>query len=145
MKVPHSRSTVSQTKSLLLSPGTDIVEVHTVPTATGPPPKKRKTINLKYVNADDLTSLRKQDPFMYYSIPKATRAKICLRDVDNSRLGAVHHESSQEVEEQGNKKNMAQSDLVTRRSRISLECSLDLILGECLEQGNPQSGQYDGY
>ena len=144
MKVPHSRSTVSQTKSLLLSPGTDIVEVHTVPTATRPPPKKRKTIDLKYVNADGLTtSLRKQDPFMYYSIPKATRAKICLRDVDNSRLGAVHHESSQEVEEQGNKKNMAQSDLVTRRSRISLECSLDLILGECLEQGNPQSGQYE--
>lgn len=60
-------------------------KVKTIPT------KPKREININDINSiDDLQSIKRQDPFMYYSIPGVRSAKMLMKDdndIDTSNLG----------------------------------------------------------
>ena len=87
--------------------------------------KPKREVDLKHITSlDDLKSAKKQDPFMYYSIPGARKATVLMQDLDLSNLigagQAVQDETPQA------------SPKVSRRSRISFECHPDLLLADML-------------
>ena len=98
-------------------------EVFTVPTkegddsATQTQKKKAKAIDTSYLNEEDLQTLKKHDPFLYYSIPAVRTATHLGRDVDMSRLKISQIESAPSAPTK-----------VVRQSRISFECHTDVIL-----------------
>ena len=49
-------------------------------------PSRNKQINVKSLSLSDLESLKKNDPFMYYSIPSARDAALFLEEVDISKI-----------------------------------------------------------
>jgi hypothetical protein len=60
-------------------------QVKTIPT------KPKREININNINSiDDLQTIKRQDPFMYYSIPGVRSAKMLMKDdndIDTSNLG----------------------------------------------------------
>ena len=87
-----------------------------VPTKTASPDtntntnNQRKEIDIRQFNVDDLKLLKKQDPFLYYSIPAVNKAKLTSKTVDHNQVlqDAVQYPST--------------NALVSRRSRVSTEC-----------------------
>lgn len=65
--------------------GVQTFKVKTIPT------KPKREININNINSiDDLQSIKRQDPFMYYSIPGVRSAKMLMKDdndIDTSNLG----------------------------------------------------------
>ena len=105
-------------------------EVFSVPTKGGDDSanltqKKAKAIDTSYLNEEDLQTLKKHDPFLYYSIPAVRTATHLSRDVDMSRLNCGMS-SSPQIES-------APSTKVERQSRISFECHTDVILEGLIE------------
>ncbi len=88
--------------------------------------RKPKNIDVTNLSADELCRLRKEDPFMYYSIPVATRLKLFAKDIDASGL-----EMSCSRPRAGQKR--APSLTVTRRSCISFECDPLLLLEDLMD------------
>ncbi|KAL7539582.1 hypothetical protein ACHAXR_010158 [Thalassiosira sp. AJA248-18] len=107
----------------------------------------KKEIDLRQVGADDLKSIQKQDPFMYYSIPGVRSATVLLRDIDTSNLGAslmsrncVSCPSRLRTQD-----NAPSSQKVARRTCISFECYPDLIFEDLLDDGEDlDMGDADG-
>ena len=110
--------------------------VFTVPTkggddssATTQTQKKVKAIDTSFLNEEDLQTLKKHDPFLYYSIPAVRTATHLGRDVDMSQLNGglsslkASHPSSQ-IDESAS----STSTKVVRQSRISFECHTDVIM-----------------
>ena len=68
----------------------EFISVQTVTVKTIPTKPKRE-ININNIKSiDDLQSIKRQDPFMYYSIPGVRSAKILMKDdsdIDTSNLG----------------------------------------------------------
>ena len=102
--------------------------------------KPKREIDLQQVSADDLRTLKKQDAFMYYSIPGVRNAEMQMKDIDLSnlrnclscpaRMQTVQATSISKVE---------------RSTRISYECHPDLLLEELLnEDGSNSIGSDDG-
>ena len=96
-------------------------------------PPEPKTIALKTVSIDDLKSIKKKDPFLYYSIP-GVRSKLLGKEVDVANLGRscpsrLFTKSSSEA---------YQPVLTaTRSKRISFECHPDLLFEDLsTEEGN---------
>jgi hypothetical protein len=95
--------------------------------------KPKRGVDLKNITGpDDLKSIQKQDPFMYYSIPEVRSAKVLMRDIDTYNLlgGApqgVQEQSAQELAPPKSKR-------VRRTTRLSFECHPDLILGDVLNE-----------
>mmetsp|Transcript_43466 Transcript_43466/g.74182 ORF Transcript_43466/g.74182 Transcript_43466/m.74182 type:complete len:137 (-) Transcript_43466:282-692(-) len=81
--------------------------------------EKPVQVSLKRIDADDLKSIKKDDPFLYYSIPEVRKAAMAGRDIDMSELGGIL--------ETMNDKDQTQST-VKRQTRISFECPLDVCL-----------------
>ena len=82
------------------------------------PPAEPKTIALTTVSADDLRSIKKEDPFLYYSIPGVRSAKLLGQEVDINNLGTSRLVQGRPVQS---------SQTVTRRRCISFECHPDLL------------------
>ena len=84
-------------------------EVRRVKMKTEPP--EPKIIDLRNIGTKDLMYIKKQDPFLYYSIPEVRNAKTLGRDVDPS----------------------AQPPRTAKRSScISFECHPDLLFEDLL-------------
>ena len=78
--------------------------------------KPKKTVDIKNIRSlDDLNSIQKQDPFMYYSIPEVRSAKMLMRDIDMSNLSP-------------------RSQKVSRSTCISFECHPDLLYEDLLNE-----------
>ena len=97
---------------------------------TKEPSEKKTTKELdltKICSTAEIESLKNQDAFMYYSIPGVRNATMLMRDIDISSLGAsAAHSRSTPVNK------------VTRNSRISFECSPDLIIGDILSDNEDE-------
>ena len=124
--VVKSSDKVASSKSEEISIVARIGESISAPTKTTDD-KPKKTVDLKYITSlDDLKSIKKQDPFMYYSIPGARKATVLMQAIDLSNLigdgQAVQDETPQA------------SQKVSRSSRISFECHPDLLLGDVLNE-----------
>ena len=102
-------------------------------------PKKAKVIDTAHLKEEDLKALKKEDPFLYYSIPGVRAATIqSNRSVDMSSLhgGVIHRRAScpSRIESTPTK--------VERRSSISFECHPDLLL-ENLEDDDELDVDFD--
>mmetsp|Transcript_35921 Transcript_35921/g.65891 ORF Transcript_35921/g.65891 Transcript_35921/m.65891 type:complete len:151 (-) Transcript_35921:230-682(-) len=86
-----------------------------VPTATTKPTVE---IDLTHLSESDLSSLQQKDPFMYHSIPSIHKARLYLKDIDHSTLVAP--------------KAPQASSIVSRKSRVSTECHMDVLLEDLL-------------
>ena len=90
-------------------------------------------LEIKGLSQEDIKSLRKTDPFMYYSIPGIHRAAINLEEIDHSSenalcQGQVHcrrHSSPAELERPATR--------IPRRTIISFEAHPCLLLEDLLK------------
>lgn len=81
-------------------------------------------VDISTLSAEDLQSLKREDPFLYYSIPAVRRAALFnLEEPDMS-------ESSLE-----------DSTTVKRCTRVSFECHTDLLMEDLL--GDIEDEEYD--
>jgi len=81
-------------------------------------------VDISTLSAEDLQSLKREDPFLYYSIPAVRRAALFnLEEPDVS-------ESSLE-----------DSTTVKRCTRVSFECHTDLLMEDLL--GDIEDEEYD--
>ena len=110
-------------------------EVLTVKTVFEPP--KPKTIALKNISDKDLKSLKKQDPFSYYSIPGVRSASLLGKDIDTSDLGSCRIKGTMSCPArlQTEQVKAHSPTTVTRSKRISFECHPDLLLEDLLNSG----------
>mmetsp|Transcript_15285 Transcript_15285/g.26095 ORF Transcript_15285/g.26095 Transcript_15285/m.26095 type:complete len:167 (-) Transcript_15285:151-651(-) len=92
-----------------------------------PRAEERVQISLSSKSADDLASIKKRDPFLYYSIPGVRKATMLMRDIDASNLGNsdVERSASSPARMETALSN-TKSQIVTRKSAISFECPLEV-------------------
>ena len=100
--------------------------------------KPKKEVDLGSISLDDLESLKKTDPFMYYSIPQVKRATVLMRNIDMSSLlgppaRAAHQGEAPEV-----------SQKVSRSTRHSFECHPDFFLGDLLWDDLDDDLEFEG-
>ena len=93
-----------------------------------------QAIDVKDLSEEDLQSLRKEDPFMYYSIPAIRMATIYGKDIDPSDKVALccsNLSSSDDQQEPASKRTRStysnrSRTTVLRRTRISFEAPMNL-------------------
>ena len=92
----------------------DIVRVMQVPTIRPPQQQQPKVINVDHLNEDELKLLKKQDPFLYYSIPAVKKATNC-KPIDHTEVIREAARSSG-------------SGMISRKTRVSTECAPSMLL-----------------
>ena len=121
-----SDKVVVSSKSKEISIATRIGEIIMVPTNNENKPKK--TVDLRHITTlDDLKSIKKQDSFMYYSIPGVRKATVLMQDIDMANLGATLGHAVQDEAPQISQK-------VLRSTRVSFECHPDLLLVDLMNE-----------
>ena len=102
-----------------MSSKSDIICVMQVPTIRQPQ-QQTKEINVKQLNEDELKLLKKQDPFLYYSIPAVKKAKLAnVKPIDHTEVLKEATRSSG-------------SGIVSRRTRVSTECAPSMLLDDLM-------------
>lgn len=95
-----------------------------------------KQICVKNLSTCDLKSMKKSDPFLYYSIPGVRSAKILGKEIDTSDLKRCRmpRNSTSCPSRLQAVQCASQSDhtLVTRSKRVSFEIHPDVLLFEAL-------------
>ncbi len=88
----------------------------------------KKVIDTRNLSEQDLEALKKQDPFLYYSIPRPVRQRSgSAADMISQR----NQESARSCRQRASCPSLIESSpatVVERRSCISVECDIDLIL-----------------
>ena len=92
--------------------------------------KPKKKVNISNLSFEDLQSIREHDIFLYYSIPVVRTAKILMKPLDMSSLGAQDTTSSLSGEE--DEARHPPEVTVTRSTRITTEVHPDLLLEDLL-------------
>lgn len=107
-----------------------------------PPPPTEVDVN-KFISAQDLKSLKEQDPFLYYSIPGVREATIRLGDdkVD------IHQVALNSLRREGSPASRTSETVKVKRcKRHTFECHTDLLLEDLgLEElsGGLNLGEFD--
>ena len=100
----------------------DLIGVFTVPTKGSKEAEessqKKVIVDTKHLNAQDLKTLKKQDPFLYYSLPSSLRRNA-------GKNNDMDYMSSPLI---GKSSTPTPTTKVERRSCISFECHTDLLL-----------------
>lgn len=91
-------------------------------------------LDVSDLTSPDLASLRRNDPFMYYSIPsEKITALRCEDDNTPAGLDLPSKPSGSEIE---TKDNCSKKRTVSRQRRISTECHPDLLMGEMMSHAD---------
>lgn len=90
----------------------------TVQTATAPCAPEPIEIDIGNLSTEDLQSLKRDDPFLYYSIPAVRRAALNLEEPDVSALLSSGESTS--------------TITVKRCTRVSFECHTDVLMEDLL-------------
>ena len=110
------------------SSNSDIVRVMQVPTIRPPKEQQPKVINVNQLNEVELKRIKKQDPFLYYSIPAVEKATNC-KPVDHIEVIREAARSSG-------------SGMISRKTAVSTECAPSMLLDDlisCGEESKPSS------
>jgi hypothetical protein len=103
--------------------------VPTFPAETAP-----QHLDVSELTSSDLALLRREDPFMYYSIPSVKIAALHCVDVHTpAGLALPPNPNGSEME---SKNNSSTKRTVTRQRRISAECHPDILMEEMLADTN---------
>jgi hypothetical protein len=80
-------------------------------------------MNIRDITSSDLPALKKNDPFMYYSIPFIRKATLDFKEIN---VAALTMSTSDETK--GRSTDRSSKNQVTRQSRMTFECHPDLLL-----------------
>ncbi|KAL7474629.1 hypothetical protein ACHAW6_000597 [Cyclotella cf. meneghiniana] len=126
--------TTSSNKSVLskLFPTADRI-VPTFPIETA-----HQQLNITHLTSSDLAALKRNDPFMYYSIPSVKNVALNCKDVNASLLNvpSSRHSHCSEVK---SKENASTKCTVTRQRRLSVECHPDVLMEALLADSDVMS------
>ena len=116
-----------------------IVATFNVPTKRTDEAPKR-VIDTSNLSEEDLEALRKQDPFLYYSIPRVRNATLRSSAVEADLTTQRNQDPKQELAPTRRRASScpsqvesSSSTMVKRRSCISFERHTDLLLEECMD------------
>ena len=112
-----------------------------------PPPPTEVDVN-KFISAQDLKSLKEQDPFLYYSIPGVREATIRLGDdeVDIHQVALNSLRRGEGSPATASRTRTSETVKVKRCKRHTFECHTDLLLEDLgLEElsGGLNLGEFD--
>lgn len=95
---------------------------------TFPAERAPQHLDVSELTSSDLALLRRDDPFMYYSIPSVKIAALHCEDVHTpAGLALPPNPNGSEME---SKDDSSTKRTVTRQRRISAECHPDIFMGE---------------
>ena len=95
---------------------------------TFPAKRAPQHLDVSELTSSDLALLRRDDPFMYYSIPSVKIAALHCEDVHTpAGLALPPNPNGSEME---SKDDSSTKRTVTRQRRISAECHPDIFMGE---------------
>jgi hypothetical protein len=119
--------------------------IYTVPTKMpSDQQEEKKVIDTRYLIGEDLMKLKKQDPFLYYSLPKSVRRRdqfIGYEDVAVDTTESAPTTAPKSFAMVDSSHSSSTSTKVERRSCISFECHIDLILEEFSGKQTPTSAE----
>jgi hypothetical protein len=98
-------------------------------------------LEIRSLSGEEIKSLRKTDPFMYYSIPGVHRAATLLElvdDVEHSNKDALCRRGGQDHDRRKQLPVKRQKASVSRRTAISFEAHPSLILDDLLFDENEE-------
>eukprot|EP00984_Skeletonema_dohrnii_P017664 scaffold8099_cov79-Skeletonema_dohrnii-CCMP3373.AAC.5 len=84
-----------------------------------------REIDLRRMDEQDVKSLQKSDPFMYYSIPGVLQASLRHNDVNYSDIASLSHAHPSNQGEDDTSK-------VSRRTRFSFECHPGVLMEDLM-------------
>lgn len=96
-------------------------------------PAKTKFIDTEHLNEDELKTLKKEDPFSYYSIPTVRAATVRRGSIDMSSMqkgGSGGGSAAQQRRMSCPYRIDSTPTKVARRTCISFECHPDIFLDE---------------
>lgn len=104
------------------------------PTFTVPTFREKPTesIEVSDLTPSEIASLKKKDPFMYYSIPAARKSAMKAKEFDPSLLAGDASSSCSSSTEEGSRKSRKVSQKVTKQRRLSMEMHPDALMDELL-------------
>ena len=122
----------------------DYVTTLIVPTKGAAPTDgaPKRVIDTRNLSEDDLKALKKQDPFLYYSIPRPVRRSSSTADVTTQH----NQESARSCSRRASCPSRVESSpspLVERKSCISFECHTDIELDDFMDD-TEVCGNVDG-
>ena len=111
----------------------DFITTLTVPTkgAASTDEAPKRVIDTRNLSEEDLKALRKQDPFLYYSIQSARNAALRRSSAD---LTALRNQEEVARSLRASCPSRVESTMVERKSCISFERHTDLLLEECMDE-----------
>ena len=125
------------------------VSHHRVRTATAAPTPTQVDVD-KSITEQDLKSLKKQDPFLYYSIPGVRDATVQLRRTDMHQVAKNGLKKCQSCPESMNASGSTSSSSeppvvvkVQRRTRLSFERHPDLLLRDLILDNDNDNDTHD--
>ncbi len=123
----------------------DYVTTLIVPTkgATSTDAAPKKVIDTRNLSEQDLEALKKQDPFLYYSIPRPVRRS----SVANMSTSQTNQESARSCSRRASCPSRVESSpstMVERKSCISFECHTDLLFEDDFMDDAELFGNGDG-
>ncbi len=137
----------TDTADIAVNGNGEYVTTLTVPTkgAASTDEAPKRVIDTRYLSEEHLEALRKQDPFLYYSIPT-------VRNAVPRRSNAAHATTTQRNPEparsrRASRPSRVESSMVERKSCISFECHTDLLLEDFMDDaelfGNGDGANFD--
>jgi hypothetical protein len=102
--------------------------------------QKKVIVDTRHLNAQDLKTLKKQDPFLYYSLPSSVRRSNAGRNSDMDYMSSPLIGKSTSTPT-----TKSTSTKVERRSCISFECHTDLVLEDELLNDNDAAALKEGF
>ena len=111
----------------------DFITTLTVPTkgAASTDEAPKRVIDTRNLSEEDLKALRKQDPFLYYSIQSARNAALRRNSAD---MTALRNQEKLARSRRASCPSRVESTMVERKSCISFERHTDLLLEDCMDE-----------
>jgi hypothetical protein len=107
----------------------DSMPTFTVPTFREKP---EESIEIQDLSPSQISSLKRKDPFMYYSIPAARRCAMRGKDLDTSLLTQDASSSCSSSGDLSSRKSRKVTLKVTKQRRFSMEMHPDALMEEML-------------
>ena len=130
MKAPSATYELQSAERLSVS--NEMMIGQSIPVKTAQPltaQTPKKIIDLRNTSSEDLKSMKKLDPFMFYSIPGARRALMLNQDIDTSHIANTSYRRSSYP----GRSQSAQSNKVARITCISVEAYPDFLEDDLLD------------
>ena len=127
----------------------EYVTTLTVPTkgAASTDEAPKRVIDTRNLSEEDLEALKKQDPFLYYSIPTVRNAVLRRCSAAHVTTTRRNPEPARSRSRRGSCPSRVESSMVERKSCISFECHTDLLLEDFMDDaelfGNGDGANFD--